>query len=192
LGGAFDYSRFETTVNWWFPTIQKLVLGLEAQFGVIYGDNIQQVDLYQMGGILGFNGKMRGYHPGSIGQLRIGRSFFSFVSELTYPVAPNVFYLLGFFDMGNVFGNTNLYTTDPDNNTTTYNRVGKNELDNPLNEVDLTDLVKDYGVGFRLVIPMVGIMGFDFAWAMDRENRHGENISRAEGFQPNFVIQAPF
>src|SRR6185295_14312372 len=97
LQGDFDYDKIETKIDWWFPTFQKLVLGVEMEYGMLLGDRIQGYDLYQMGGVLGYQGKMRGYDPGSIAGNRIGRSFFSFVTELTYPVVENTFYLLGFF-----------------------------------------------------------------------------------------------
>ena len=68
LGGDFDYHQVETKVDWWFPTIQKLVLGVESEFGILLGENIQTYDLFQMGGVLGYQGKLRGYDPGSVGR----------------------------------------------------------------------------------------------------------------------------
>ena len=55
----------------------------------------------------------------------------------------------------------------------------------------LSELLKDYGFGFRLVIPMVGIMGFDFAWNLGSDFHEGRQISD-KGMQMNFVIEAPF
>ncbi|MBF0430603.1 MAG: outer membrane protein assembly factor BamA [Fibrobacteria bacterium] len=181
LGGDFDFSTYETKIQWWFPTIHKLVLGIESELGIIYGDQIQQWNLYRMGGILGFEGKMRGYDDGSIGRYRIGRSYFSFVSQLTYPIAPNVFYLQAFFDMGNVFGEE-LISSSP--------KTGA--LGNPVNDIDFTDLLSDYGVGFRLVIPMVGIMGFDFGWPIGPWNRNGGERVAHDTWRTNFVIEAPY
>jgi len=51
MGGDFDYSKWETKINWWFPTIKKLTLGIETQLGIITGNKIQKWDLYQMGGV---------------------------------------------------------------------------------------------------------------------------------------------
>jgi outer membrane protein insertion porin family len=180
LGGTFNYSRYEGKVQWWFPTIGKLVLGLETELGVITGKNIQQLDLYQMGGILGYNGKMRGYRDGAIGFNRIGRSFFSMIWQFHYPVAPRVFYLIAFYDMGNVYGNA-LKSSNP----------VKGALGNPIKEIDLSDLLMDYGAGFRLVIPMVGIMGFDFAWDIGPNHRNGEYVAK-HGMEIKFVIEAPY
>ncbi|MEO7424058.1 MAG: outer membrane protein assembly factor BamA [Fibrobacteria bacterium] len=190
LGGDFDYHEVETKVNWWFPTIDKLVLSVGTDFGILLGENIQSYDLFQMGGVLGYQGKMRGYDAGSIGSARVGRSYFSFVTELTYPVVENTFYLLGFYDVGNVFGNLAKY--DP-NNPGYYNLISKDAAPSPLSEIDFSDLRRDFGFGFRLVIPLVAPfgMGFDFGWPLDdRETYDGARapiVGRAPSV--NFVIE---
>lgn len=193
LGGDFDYHMLETKVNWWFPTIQKLVLGVSTEFGMLLGDNIQSYDLFQMGGVLGYQGKMRGYDPGSIGSSRIGRSYFSFITELTYPVVENTFYLLGFYDVGNVFGN--IPKRDP-TGLTYYNPISHNAVPSPWEEIDFSDLRRDLGFGFRLVIPLVAPfgMGFDFGWPLDDiETYDGDRHPKA-GKSPvvNFVIEQGF
>jgi len=129
---------------------------------------------------LGFDGKLRGYDNGAIGQGKIGRSFFSFISSLTYPIVANIFYLHTFFDAGNVYGKERQIPNPP-----------KDALGSPIDDIDLSDLLKDYGFGFRLVIPMVGIMGFDFAWNLGPDHVDGRQISD-DGMQMNFVIEAPF
>lgn len=182
FGGSFDYSEYVTGIRWWFPTFHKFVLGLQTEFGLLYGTNLQSYDLYQMGGLLGYQGRMRGYGPGSIGAARIGRSYFSFVTELTYPVAENTFYLLSFFDAGNVYGQQLR-----DNNPL------KRDAGKPWDEIDLSDLRRDYGFGFRLVVPLVGIMGFDFGWALDEGEDYDTGARRPEdGMQVNFTVEQGF
>jgi outer membrane protein assembly complex protein YaeT len=194
LGGDFNYDQVETKVNYWFPTFGKLVLGIETEFGMIFGDKVQSYDLYQMGGVLGYQGKLRGYDAGTIGGGRIGRSFFSFVTELTYPVVENTFYLLGFFDAGNVFGSTPKFDAE---GVDSYNPIAAKDVPDPWEEVDFSDLRKDVGFGFRLVIPLVAPfgMGFDFGWALDdlenfRDGTRREKKGRAP--QLNFVIEQGF
>jgi outer membrane protein insertion porin family len=194
LGGDFDYDQVETKINYWFPTFGKLVLGLETEYGMLLGDKIQSYDLYQMGGVLGYQGKLRGYDAGSIGGSRIGRSFFSFATELTYPVVENTFYLLGFFDAGNVFGAAEKFDRDQG---LSYSAVTADQVPEPWEEVDFSDLRKDVGFGFRLVIPLVAPfgMGFDFGWPLDDlENfttgERREKTGRAP--QLNFVIEQGF
>jgi len=193
LGGDFNYHEVETKVNWWFPTVQKLVLGVSSAFGMLLGDNIQSYDLFQMGGVLGYQGKMRGYDPGSIGSSRIGRSYFSFITELTYPVVENTFYLLGFYDVGNVFGNLPKY--DP-NNPGYFNPVSHASVPDPWEEIDFSDLRRDFGFGFRLVIPLVAPfgMGFDFGWPLDDIETYSGDRHPKAGNAPvvNFVIEQGF
>jgi len=182
LGGDFDYHELRSKVQWWFPTISKFVLGIEATGGVVDGDIIQEKDLYRMGGTLGYEGKLRGYDPGSIGDTRLGRSFLSSSIELRYPVADQVLYLLTFADAGNVYGPTLRSIAD----------VKGTGGSTPWDEIDLGNLKRDWGFGFRLNIPMMGILGFDFAWGLDpNENRYGESVPNV-GFHPNFIIESPF
>lgn len=182
MGGDFDYHQGFTKVQWWFPTIGKFVLGLEAQAGVLDGDIIQAKDLYVMGGTLGYEGKLRGYDPGSIGYRRLGRSYLSSTLELRYPIADQVLYLLTFADAGNVFGPTLRSMADVTGPT----------FDSPWQEIDLGTLKRDWGFGFRLNIPMMGILGFDFAWGLDpNEGQYGQSVDNI-GFHPNFIIESPF
>jgi outer membrane protein insertion porin family len=89
---------------------------------------------------------------------------------------------LAFADVGNVFGPALRSGIDNSNVT----------LGNAFNDIDLGTLKKDYGFGFRLNIPMMGILGFDFAWGLDpNENLYGEPTEN-KGFHSNFVIEAPF
>lgn len=182
LGGDFDYHQGGAKIQWWFPTVGKFVLGIEAVGGVLDGDILQAKDLYVMGGTLGYEGKLRGYDAGSIGYYRLGRSYISNTVELRYPVADQVLYLLMFADAGNVFGPTLRSSAD----------LAGPTLDNPWEEIDLGTLKRDWGFGFRLNIPMMGILGFDFAWGLDpNENKYGQSIENV-GFHPNFIIESPF
>ena len=106
---------------------------------------------------MGYEGMMRGYSSGSIGYRRLGRSFQYMGAELQLAIVPQTFYLLPFFfDAGNVFG-------ERYNPKTKVDKPSRN----PLSEWDPTSLKKDYGFGFRVVVPMLGIIGFDFAWPLD-------------------------
>ena len=177
LGGDFKFHKTDFSSKWWFPIIGDVALRLENNFGVITGDAIQYRTLYLMGGSIGYQGQMRGYPSGAIGNSQIGRSYYSFTSELSVPVVDQQFYLLGFFDAGNVFGGVFNTAETPENS----------ELPSPIDEVDLTNLYKDYGFGFRIVIPMLGILGFDFGWPLVQQDGLG-----LTGMQTNFVITQGF
>ncbi len=189
----FSYLKTDFTIKWWFPLGLDFALGIDNQFGIISGDVLQNRSRYQMGGMLGYQGKLRGYKPGSIGINRLGRAFVSFVSEITYPIAENTFYALAFFDAGNVYGEE-LYETQPGSSTALRERlITKEEIqsNSPLQDVTPQSLKKDFGFGFRIVVPMLGIIGFDFGWPLDDgEQFGGPDTSRQ--MQTNFVISQGF
>ncbi|MFA6836093.1 MAG: POTRA domain-containing protein [Fibrobacteraceae bacterium] len=184
LFSDFDFVKTDLTVKWWFPLFRdKLALALTNEYGVIIGDPIQYRTLYQMGGVLGYDGMMRGYSSGSIGYRRLGRSFQYFGAELQWGIVPNTFYLLPlFFDAGNVFGKR----YDPDE------KVSRSQP-NPLTEWDPSSLKRDFGFGFRVVVPMLGIIGFDFAWPLDPgESYSGLQKTSVGSMEFNFVIGQGF
>jgi outer membrane protein assembly complex protein YaeT len=193
MGGDFNYSQWDSRVNWWFPVIQKLTLGVESQFGVILGENVQSYALYQMGGLLGYQGKLRGYLPGTVGGGRVARSFLSFTTEFTYPVVENTFYMLAFFDAGNAFGRMKKYSST---GTGIYNQIPKNSAPSALSEIDLSDLRRDVGFGFRVVVPMVAPfgMGFDFGWPLDDAEDYDGNRLKNSSRSPKvqFTIEQGF
>jgi outer membrane protein insertion porin family len=49
-------------------------------------------------------------------------------------------------------------------------------------DVNLNDLKRGLGAGFRIEIPMMGVVGFDLGYGFDREH---------PGFEPHFQIN-PF
>jgi outer membrane protein insertion porin family len=184
LFSDFNFVKTDLTVKWWFPLVSsKLALALTNEYGIVVGDPIQYRTLYQMGGVLGYDGMMRGYSSGSIGYRRLGRSFQYFGAELQWGIVPNTFYLLPlFFDAGNVFGKR----FDPDE------KVSKDQP-NPLTEWDPSSLKRDVGFGFRVVVPMLGIIGFDFAWPLDPgETYNGLTTSGVGSMEFNFVIGQGF
>ena len=64
---------------------------------------------------------------------------------------------------------------------------------NPLSEWDPTTLKKDIGFGFRVVVPMLGIIGFDFAWPLDPgEAYNGTTYPKVGDMEFNFVIGQAF
>jgi outer membrane protein insertion porin family len=181
--GDFSFLQSELSIKWWFPLYaNKLALGITNEFGVITGDALQYRSLYQMGGALGYKGLMRGYSAGSIGSYRLGRSYQYFGAELTWPIAPNLFYLLPlFFDAGNVFGD--VYD---------LNKPVSRNLGSPLRDWDISSLKRDVGFGFRVIVPMLGIIGFDFAWPLDPGEWGGYDAPSVGSMEFNFIIGQGF
>jgi len=183
LYGDFSFLQTDLSIKWWFPLYaDKLTLGVTNEFGVITGSAIQYRTLYQMGGALGYKGLMRGYSAGSLGAYRLGRSYQYFGAELTWPIAPNLFYLLPFFfDAGNVFGP--IYST--------REAVDK-DIDSPIRDWDISSLKRDFGFGFRVLVPMLGIIGFDFAWPLDPGEYGGYDAPSVGTMEFNFIISQGF
>lgn len=184
LGSDFDFVKTEATIKWWFPLFRdKLALALTNQYGVIFGGPLQYRTLYSMGGVMGYEGMMRGYSSGSIGYRRLGRSYQYVGAEIQWGIVPQVFYLLPFFfDAGNVFGDR----YDP------HSLVSKDQK-NPIKEWDPSSLKRDVGFGFRVIVPMLGIIGFDFAWPLDYgESYSGYTHDYVGDMNFNFVIGQGF
>jgi len=183
----FDFVKSEFSLKWWFPMLEvdhkTLALGITNEYGVIQGNALQYSSMYVMGGALGYKGLLRGYTPGSIGYRRIGRSYQFASMELTFPVAENRFYLLPFFfDAGNVFGKRFVST-----------QAVSKDLPSPGSEWDPSSLKRDFGFGFRVIVPMLGIIGFDFAWPLDPgESYSGYTNSSVGGMEFNFLIGQGF
>jgi outer membrane protein insertion porin family len=171
----FEYWNTEAKVKWWFPLPGGLSIGMENELGVLSGSQLKARSLYQMGGIMGYQGKLRGVEDGQVGRDLLGRSYFSTSTELIYTVAPGSFYLIPFFfDAGNVFG---------PKLTAAYKSAS--QLPSSWSEIDLGNLEKDVGAGFRVVVPMMGILGFDFGFPL------GQTISTKD-MKSKFVITQGF
>ncbi|GHV12344.1 hypothetical protein AGMMS49938_04700 [Fibrobacterales bacterium] len=183
LGSDFSFLQTDLSIKWWFPLYSdKLALGITNEFGIITGSSLQYRSLYQMGGALGYSGLLRGYSSGSIGAYRLGRAYQYFGAELSVPLAPNRFYLLPlFFDAGNVFGKQ--YSTSQ--------KVSK-DIGSPLRDWDIASLKRDFGFGFRVIVPMLGIIGFDFAWPLDPGEVGGYDAPSVGTMEFNFIIGQGF
>ena len=149
LGGDFKYLKGTFGYEHYFPLPKKFVLGSRTKFGLITGigqDNIKisRYDLFRIGGVYG-DGDLRGYNDYEFGgwynSPENGLSMFTSTLELRYPLLDQQIYLGLFADVGNTWSG--------------------------MSQVDLGDLYKGVGMGLRINVPMLGIMGFDFAWGLD-------------------------
>lgn len=173
LGGFYDYRKHEIKYAHFFPLFWRFALAAKVQYGVVAGDDdkILLSDRFNPGGTA-YDGIIRGYSDGVLtpdtlvpagygtntllysdssltnlvsadsadgGYTRV-RGKYMFVSniELQLPILENQFYLISFFDAGGSW----LHFPDPDR------------------EED--KLYRSYGFGFRLMVPGMGTLGFDF------------------------------
>ncbi len=202
LGGYWKYQTHLLSYSKFVPVFWKIALAGKITFGALTappGDTtILAFDRFSPGGT-GFTGIVRGYDDGSLTpdslitipdtvywysqppegtgedptydsvtvvprsqsyiQVR-GKYMLVGNFELQLPIAENQLYALAFFDMGNSW----LYKSD----------------------IKLSDLYRGVGIGFRLVVPGIGTIGFDFGYALD--DRRGQQ----KGWKPHFQIGTTF
>ena len=167
LGGSRDFHKHDFVTSFYFPLFWRLALNVKSQLGFAasYGpEPVPFQELYTPGGVDIFDGTLlRGYPDRSIGPVDNrgtplgGVAQLLFNAEVSIPIVPQQFYGLIFADAGNAWGN--------------------------LDRISLTDLRRSVGFGIRIVAPVVGIMGFDFAWGIDRRHVDGQKVQMMTHFQ---------
>lgn len=159
LGDA-RFTKHELTFDFYSPLAQvteqnSLVLYLNNEYGLVndFGplDRIAPTTFYNMGGtvIAGVNTiQLRGYEDNSIGpRSEPGRVYAKTTAELRFGLAMNPIpiYVLGFAEAGNVWGQ--------------------------LREVNPFDLKRSVGLGLRVMVPPIGLLGFDYGYGFDYDVR---------------------
>lgn len=165
LGAGFldaQYLRPETSFEFFSPIARTsprntFVLHLETEFGYLQEisprSSISPTVYYTMGGttLSGYNTvQLRGYEDRSIGPsdgtFPVGQTKFKASAEVRYPLTlnPIPIYFLTFVEAGNVWS-------------------GLGEF-NPL------DLKRSAGFGMRIMMPPIGLIGFDYGFGFDADS----------------------
>jgi outer membrane protein insertion porin family len=174
LGMEYNYLKTTAAYDYYFPLPLKFVLGSRTKAGVISGMGstikISRYDLFKLGGLYGTDAYLRGYDDYEFGGYSSssperGLTMFASTLELRYPILDQQLYLGLFADAGN-----------------TWSRVS---------EINLGDLYKSVGAGVRINVPMLGILGFDFAWGLDDVNK-GWTKRKPAGFKFHFLMNQGF
>jgi outer membrane protein insertion porin family len=164
--GTTDFGKIGMNFDMVNPLLQiggnnRLVLFMGSELGYVSGIRVDTTmppsELYYMGGngLGGFNvTPLRGYEDNSIGPLRFGagagrptpqggRVLARFVTELRFALtlSPFPIYLLSFAEAGNVWAS--------------------------LREADPFNLKRSVGVGMRLLLQPIGLLGFDVGYGFD-------------------------
>lgn len=152
LGGDWNYLKQIYSAEYYRTVFWKVVTMIRAKYaeidGIYHGeDDIPYTERFAPGGV-DPDGTIRGYDDGRVGPydrngafLR-GRFELIYNFELTVALADQQFYILLFADAGNAYRN--------------------------LKDIRLFKrYYRSVGPGFRIVIPLIGIMGFDFGYAFD-------------------------
>ena len=202
LGGYWDYQKHQLEVSKFIPLYKSIALAGKVSFGAIFApsDNlILEFDRYSPGGT-GYDGIVRGYDDGS---LTPDTTALSIINNSYYnSIEPNV--------RPDLTAEPDSMSID----TTVYKArvrgkfmlVGNLELQVPLlkdqfyfllfldagnswlrkEDIRLRDVYRGYGAGFRLIVPGIGTIGFDFGYPLD------DRVGQSKGWKPHFQIGTTF
>lgn len=173
LGGNVSFHKHILKNDWFSPIFLNFVLMSSMQAGYIegFGDdtkNIPFLELFFMGGEgLSRSIALRGYNDPLSNRVTEdgGKVMFKYSTELRFPISPNpTIFGLFFAEAGNTWAT--------------------------LPETDIFDLRRSVGFGLRIFMPMLGIIGFDYAYGFD-------NIDFSTGkkfgdWKPHFVFGRSF
>lgn len=178
-----EYHKWTARAQWYSTIIDDLVVYFNAQFGYLgyYNKNVgySPFEGFDLGGdgMTGYNfiyGResvgLRGYANSSltptIGQgIRMANVYDKFTVELRYPIVlkpQTSIYALVFTEAGNSWYELNKF--------------------NPF------QLHRSVGAGFRIFLPILGMLGFDLGYGFDAI----PNNPDAHGWQPHFIIGQQF
>lgn len=171
LGGNVDYHKHILQAGWFFPAIWKFVLYSNVTAGFMDGfaknSKIPFTELFFMGGEgMSRSIPLRGYNDPFAGVVSSegGKVMFKYTTELRFPIIPNpTMFGLIFAEAGNTW--TELSDTDPFN------------------------LRRSVGIGARVFMPMIGIIGFDYAYGFDNIDSSGNRYGK---WHPHFVFGRSF
>ncbi len=162
LGGNIGYQKYLVDSSWYIPSIWKCVFMLRTRAGLLAslaGESPPAYELFELGGT-GFYG-VRGYDSGTIGAVEgyetVGGKFMLiFSAEYRLRLLEQLQFAT-FIDAGNTWSSMAL--------------------------ADVGHLNRGAGLGFRIEVPMLGIMGLDYAYGFDGPD---------QGWQPHFQFGTDF
>ena len=169
IAGEIDFHRHELVINYYRPSWWKFVLAVETKTAVIDGfsdwddANLSFWDLFTPGGLDLWDGQVRGYPDASLGPRDDnganfgGRVMTTINLEYRFPITGRQVVGLVFADAGNAWAG--------------------------IGDVDPTDLRRSIGAGFRIITPMLGMIGFDFGYGFDRRKVDGRAPEVTTHFQ---------
>ena len=165
--------------KWYNKIIDKLVIHQNFKIGLLTPLNItgRSIVPYSARFLMGGSGipygeMLRGYSDNMIGPIgsaypRGGNVMLKYSLELRYLISENPsMYMLIFADAGNVWDNINI--------------------------VDPFSLRRSMGIGVRVMMPMLGILGYDIGYGFDssvEEYLSGNNS--AHGWEYHFIFGVP-
>ncbi len=172
LMGDKHYFKQTFIANLYFKSFWRFVFEVKNKFGYLIelpgnvDGNNLVSDFFLIGGS-SWDGILRGYNDNSFGP---GKVMYLVRLNYRFSIVEHMFYMGVFSDMGNVW--------------------------KELYDVNMMDLKKSVGFGFRASIVGLGILGLDFAWGLDKYDSNQNNIideyDRIGGFRIHFQINQEF
>jgi outer membrane protein insertion porin family len=158
LGGSYNYWKQIFEAEYYYTPFWKFSFSAKGKWGILDRISIGNNDVpfserFTPGGT-DTDGLIRGYNDSEIGPRTSaggylgGRSEVIYNAELTVPISEQQFYVLLFADAGNAY-------------------LNGDGLRNHM----FSNMYKSVGFGFRVVAPMIGIIGFDFGYPFNGDNR---------------------
>jgi len=176
LQGDFQYHKHVFEASKFLKTIGKLVLVGKAKVGVVDGPKgdvgVPYAERFAPGGV-NSDGTIRGYVDFSVGprdvfdNLRRGRSMLVYNMEYQFPVVQDQVYALLFADAGNAW--LAGYQIHP-----------------------FSDLKTSAGLGFRVSVPGLGTIGFDFGYGFTAVRDRFGRVIDGKKWRPHFQIGSTF
>jgi len=198
LGGYWKYRKHSLSLAKFIPIIWKIALAAKVEYGVVTSsdgdERILVTDRFTPGGTT-YDGIIRGYDDGSLtpdstvtqdtsfyyldSSAVVGidppddTTFASFTTrvrgkymlvtniELQFPIVQQQIYGLLFFDAGNSW-------------------LRKKDIK------PITGLYKGVGFGFRIIVPGIGTLGFDFGYPLDKIR------GQKRSWKPHFQVGTTF
>lgn len=169
LGGDDQFAKLNLSTQWYLPLPAGFVLVSLLEAGALDGltrdpHDIPYFDYFFMGGSgLSLGTSLRGYDertvgPQSGGYAVGGKTLFKESMELRFPVLRNpTIFLLTFADAGNVWRS--------------------------FEETNPSDVKRSVGLGIRLFMPFVGMIGLDYGLGLDYEDSRGLRTTK---WEPHF------
>jgi len=175
LFGDDQFFKTELGTQWYSPLLGGLVLMSDTKVGAVEQlsgsqRDIPYFDYFFMGGSgLSLGTSLRGYDEREVGPQRAGfpvggKTMFKQSLELRYPIVRNpTIYMLGFAEGGNVW--SRFEDTNPG------------------------DLRRSVGLGARLFMPFIGMIGLDYGFGFDYYDERG---IRSGKWLPHFQFGRTF
>jgi len=149
LGGDVNFQRYELDFQWYNPLFWRFVLEVRNEFGALDGHSsplqVPDYEKFRLGGNRHYG--LRGYDfyevvPRGNPQYIGGRFMQITTFEVSFPLSAPTVYGLFFFDGGNTW--------------------------NSFQDATLFDLRKGVGIGIRIELPMLGTVGLDYGYGIDK------------------------